>query len=122
MLIATTTVQVPRTAPRILLSSKKPIRTVFDERGNAGPVLRTLIVAGEESVLAIEHNGANASFDEVDVEFDAAVIEETGEPVSVQHLLADARDLWRITPKGRRSRFNYAYCDLGCAWWETTSH
>jgi hypothetical protein len=45
----------------------------------------------------------HASFDEVDVEFDAAVIEETGEPVPVQHLLADARDLWRIRPKGRRS-------------------
>jgi len=28
----------------------------FDERSNAGSVLCTLIVAGEERVLAIEHN------------------------------------------------------------------
>jgi len=31
----------------------------FDERSNAGPVLRALIVTGEERILAIKHNLAD---------------------------------------------------------------
>src|SRR5262249_49494559 len=53
----------------------------FDERSNAGPVLRAMIVTGEERILAIKYHRANASFDDVGVELDAAVIEEAGEPV-----------------------------------------
>jgi hypothetical protein len=36
-------------------------------------------VAGEECVFAIEHKRTNASFDDVGVELDAAVVEEPGE-------------------------------------------
>ena len=39
-----------------------------------------LIVAGEERVLSIEHNGTHTSLDDVGVEFDAAVFEEANEP------------------------------------------
>src|SRR5438876_8432400 len=75
----------------------------FDERSNAGPVLRALIVTGEECILAIKHHRANASFDDVGVELDAAVIKEAGEPVPMvqtvtdgfgdQGLARDAREL-----------------------------
>src|SRR6266404_6174475 len=46
----------------------------LDERRDAGPVFRTLIVTGEECILAIEYNGTDASFDDVGVELDAAII------------------------------------------------
>src|SRR6266568_1776398 len=75
----------------------------FDERSNAGPVLRALIVTGEECILAIKYHRANASFDDVGVELDAAVIKEAGEPVPMvqtvtdgfgdQGLARDAREL-----------------------------
>ena len=55
----------------------------LDQRGNAGPILRPLIVAGEQCILAIEHDRTDAAFDDVGIEFDAAVIEETDEPVPV---------------------------------------
>ena len=61
----------------------------FDERSDAGPVLRPLIVTGEERILAIEHDGADASFDDVGVELDAAVVEEKGELVPMVQGVAD---------------------------------
>jgi hypothetical protein len=61
----------------------------FDERSNAGPVLRPLIVASEQCVFSIENNRAHASFDDIGVELDAAVVEETGEPVPVVQGIAD---------------------------------
>src|SRR6266853_2374480 len=61
----------------------------FDERSNAGPVLRALIVAREQRIFSIESNGTHASFDDVGIEFDAAVIEEAGEPVPVVQAIAD---------------------------------
>src|SRR5207253_1891075 len=45
----------------------------LDERSKASPVLRPLIVAGEEGVFSIEHNRTDTSFHDVGVEFDAAV-------------------------------------------------
>jgi hypothetical protein len=38
-------------------------------------------VTGEQRVLAIEHDRADASFDGIGVELDAAVTEQAGEPV-----------------------------------------
>jgi hypothetical protein len=38
------------------------------------------IMTREERVLTIEHNRPDAAFDDVGVEFDAAVVEETREP------------------------------------------
>ena len=61
----------------------------FDERGDTGPVLRTLIVAGEQRVLAIKRDGADAALDDVGVEFDAAVVEEPSEPVPMAQAVAD---------------------------------
>ena len=61
----------------------------LDKRGDGCPVLRPLIVAGEERVLPIEHNGTHASLDDVGVEFDAAVFEEANEPVPMVQAVAD---------------------------------
>ena len=47
------------------------------------------IMAGEERVLAIEHDRADASFDDVGVELDAAVVEEADEPVPMVQAIAD---------------------------------
>jgi hypothetical protein len=48
----------------------------FDERGDGCPVLRPLIVAGEERVLPIEHNGAR----EVRPEMTARMRDEAQRP------------------------------------------
>jgi hypothetical protein len=61
----------------------------FDERRDASPVLRSLIVAGEERVFAVEHDRADAPFDDVGVELDAAVIDEAREPVPMVQAIAD---------------------------------
>ena len=61
----------------------------LDERGNAGPILRTIIVASEERILAIENQRADASFDDVGVELDAAVVEDAGEPVPMIQAVTD---------------------------------
>src|SRR5215472_18956172 len=61
----------------------------LDERGDAGPILRTLIMPGEERILAIENNRADASFDDVGVELDAAVVEEPREAVPMVQGVAD---------------------------------
>ena len=36
-------------------------------------------MTGEQRVLAVEHDRANTAFDDVGVELDAAIVEETGE-------------------------------------------
>ena len=54
----------------------------LDKRGDGCPVLRPLIVAGEERVLP-------TSLDDVGVEFDAAVFEEANEPVPMVQAVAD---------------------------------
>src|SRR5215467_13817535 len=61
----------------------------LDERGDAGPILRALIMPGEERILAIENNRADASFDDVGVELDAAVVEEPREAVPMVQGVAD---------------------------------
>jgi transposase-like protein len=61
----------------------------LDEQGDAGPILRALIMPGEQRILAIENNRADASFDDVGVELDAAVIEEPREPVPMVQGVAD---------------------------------
>jgi hypothetical protein len=53
----------------------------LDERGNAGPILRTIIVASEERILAIKNDRTNPSFNDVGVKFDATIIKKTGEPI-----------------------------------------
>ena len=55
----------------------------FDERSDACPVLRALIVASEQRIFTIENKRTNASFDDVGIELDAAVVEEAGESVPV---------------------------------------
>jgi len=52
----------------------------LDQRGDAGPILRPLIVAGEECILAIEHDRTDAAFDDVGIELDAAIIEKRMSP------------------------------------------
>ena len=61
----------------------------LDEGGDRCPVLRPLIVACEERVFSIEHNGTHASLDDVGVELDATVFEEAGKPVPMVQSVAD---------------------------------
>jgi hypothetical protein len=44
---------------------------------------------GEECVLAIEHDGADAALDNVGVELDAAIVQEAGKPVPVVEAVTD---------------------------------
>ena len=48
-----------------------------------------MIVTGEECVLAIEHDGADAALDNVGVELDAAIVQEAGKPVPVVEAATD---------------------------------
>jgi hypothetical protein len=48
-----------------------------------------MIMAGEERVFAIEHDGADATLDDIGVELDAAVVKEAGKPVPVVQAVAD---------------------------------
>src|SRR5262245_3114177 len=53
-----------------------------------------MVMAREECVLAIEDDRTDAALDDVGIELDAAVIEETCEPVPVVQAVADLlRDL-----------------------------
>ena len=61
----------------------------LNQRRNTGPIFRTLIVAGEERVFPIQDDGAYASFDDVGIEFDATIVEETGEPLPMTQGIAD---------------------------------
>src|SRR6516225_2482067 len=53
----------------------------LDQRGNAGPVRRALIMPGEECILSVENQRTDASLDNVGIKLDAAVVEEPREPV-----------------------------------------
>lgn len=55
----------------------------FDQRRQHCPVLRTCIVTCEESVFAVQRDGADSAFDGVAVDLDVAVIEEPAKPVPV---------------------------------------
>ena len=61
----------------------------FDERRDARPILRSFIMARKQRILAIDHEGADASFDDICIEFDAAVFDEAGEPVPMMQGIAD---------------------------------
>ena len=55
----------------------------LDQRGEHGPVLRTVVVAGEERILARERLRPHGAFDDVGVQINAAVVEEADKPVPV---------------------------------------
>src|SRR5678815_4024555 len=61
----------------------------FDQRGDDRPVLATAVGAGEERILTIEGDGADGAFDDVGVDLDAAMVEESGEPFPSRERVAD---------------------------------
>lgn len=61
----------------------------LDEGGQDGPVLGAFVGAGEERILAVEGDGPHGPFDRVGVEFDAAIVEEAGQPVPARLDVAD---------------------------------
>ncbi len=61
----------------------------LDERGDPRPMFDAAIGAGEEGILPIERNGADRAFDDVGVDFDAAVVEEAAEPCRAHKRVAD---------------------------------
>ena len=80
----------------------------LDQRGDAGPVFGPLVMAGEERVLAIENDRADAALDNVGVEFDAAVVEEADEPFpmvqTIAEFVGEARTCQRRAPIDARAR------------------
>src|ERR1700748_725942 len=66
----------------------------LDQRSHDGPVLRAVIVAGEECVLARKNLRAHRAFDDVGVEIDAAVIEEAGQALPVLERITDGLRDW----------------------------
>jgi transposase-like protein len=63
--------------------------TSLNERSDAGPIFRALIMPGKQRILAIENKRTDASLDDVGVKLDAAVVEELREPVPVVQGVAD---------------------------------
>jgi hypothetical protein len=61
----------------------------LDQRSHDGPVLRAVIVAGEECVLARKNLRAHRAFDDVGIEISAAVIEEAGQALPVLERITD---------------------------------
>ena len=55
----------------------------LDQRSDAGPVLRALIMPREQRVFTIKDKRTNASLDDVGVKLDATVVEKPREPVPV---------------------------------------
>jgi hypothetical protein len=48
----------------------------FDQRGEHCPVFRALVAAGEEGIFSGKGDRARGAFDDVGVDFDAAIVEE----------------------------------------------
>ena len=61
----------------------------LDQRGDASPVRGSLVMASEERILAIEYDRPDSAFDDIGVEFDAAVVEETDKPVPMVQAATD---------------------------------
>jgi len=61
----------------------------LDQRGNDGPMLSTAVGAGEQRIFAVERDRADRAFDDVAVDFDAAVVEELGEALPAREGVAD---------------------------------
>src|SRR6201996_8938572 len=61
----------------------------FDERSDETPGSRSLIMACEQSILAIQSDWANGSLDRVAIDFDGAVIEEPRQPCTALETIAD---------------------------------
>src|SRR5262245_64260503 len=68
----------------------------LDQRSDAGPVLRALIMPREQRILAIENKRTDASLDDVGVKLDAAVVEELREPVPVVQGVAEVLGNFRL--------------------------
>lgn len=61
----------------------------FDERSDETPGSCSLIMAGEQGILAVQRDGANGSLDRIVIDFDGAVIEEPRQPVTTLEAVAD---------------------------------
>ena len=60
-----------------------------DERGQHGPVLGATVGAGEEMVLPPEGQGSDGALDDVVVDLDLAIIQETGQAFPAGQGIAD---------------------------------
>lgn len=61
----------------------------FDERGDDGPVLGAAVGAGEQGILAGEHDRPDGPLDGVGVDLDSAVVDEPAQPVPAGEDVAD---------------------------------
>jgi hypothetical protein len=62
----------------------------LDQRGDDGPVLAAAVGAGEKRVFAVERVWPDRAFDDVAIDFDAAVVEEAGQPFPMRQGVADS--------------------------------
>ena len=51
----------------------------LDQRGDDGPMLAAAVGAGEECVFAVQRDRPDRAFDDIGVDIDTAVVEETGQ-------------------------------------------
>src|ERR1700675_4652648 len=77
----------------------------LDERSDAGPVSRTLIVAGKKCVTAAEGNLPHSALDGIRIQLDAAVLEEMHQAVPVVEAVADRRGDLRLGGDARELGF-----------------
>jgi len=54
--------------------------TGFDQGCDGGPMLGAAVRASEQRIFPVERDGADGAFDGIVVEFDAAVVDEAGQP------------------------------------------
>src|SRR3954464_10568025 len=61
----------------------------LDQRGEHGPVFCPFVAASEQSIFSVESNRAHASLDGIGVDLDAAVVEETQQPLPLIEAVAN---------------------------------
>lgn len=61
----------------------------FDQGGDGRPMLGAAIKTSEQCILPIERNWADGSFDDVVVEFDAAVVDEARQALPARQGVAN---------------------------------
>jgi hypothetical protein len=61
----------------------------LNQRSDAGPVFRGLVMACEERVLTVENDRTDAALDDIRVQFDATIVKEADEPVPMVQAVAE---------------------------------
>lgn len=73
----------------------------LDQRSDRCPMLGAPVGAGEERILAVQRNGADGALDDVGVDLDRTVVEESCQTLPTRERVADSfRQLGLLADKG----------------------